>query len=179
MSTLKFPAVVVLGVVAVLLSAGAVFGLRSWVGTDEGDTDLGASPTASATPTDDVSPTEEPSVEPSRTPTPKPSKSPSASATPTPTPTPTPTKKATPKPTKAPAPTTLSTGYIEKVISQRLATTTGDPVSVGCPGTVSAKVGTSFGCSVRIQSSPAKTTSASVVIVSSDGRFKWSSGSAQ
>ncbi|KQY59124.1 hypothetical protein ASD11_05880 [Aeromicrobium sp. Root495] len=173
MSSLKFPAVIVLGVVAVLLSAGAVFGLRSWVGTEKGDGDLGTSPTASPSPTDEAS------AEASAPPTSSPTKSAKPTPSKTPTPTPTPTKKPTPEPTKKPAPTSLSTSYIEKVISQRLATTTGEPVSVGCPGSVSAKVGTSFGCSVRIQSSPSKATTASVVIVSSDGRFKWSSGSAQ
>lgn len=177
MSNLKFPAVVALAIVGVLVSAGAVFGLRSWVAPSSDDVDLGR-PTPTVTPTD-VEPTDEPTEEPTATPTkkkPKPSATPSKSATPTPTPTKTKTPK--PKPTTV-TPTSLSTGYIESVIGQRLASTTNKPVSVGCPTTVSAKVGTSFSCAVRIQGSPPQNTSASVVIVGKKGEFKWSSGSAQ
>ncbi len=160
-------------VVAVLVLAGGVFGLRSWVGTEPTSDDAAAPGVVSGSATPTPTPSPSVSASPSASPTP------SRTATPTPTPTrSTPTPTPTPRRTAAPQPrSTRSTGAVVARIKASLDSK-GEPTSIWCPPTVSAAVGTTFTCTVAYASDPATVIAdATVRITTADGRFTWLSRS--
>lgn len=158
-------------VLVVLVLAGGVFGVRSWVGTEPASDDAASAPgtvPTTASPTPSASATPSPTPTPSRTPTPSPS-----ADEPTPTPTPT---RATPAPRRTEPPrTTRSTGAVVAEVKASLDGR-GQPTSVWCPPTVSAAVGTAFTCTVAYASDPAVVIAdAQVRITTADGDFTWRS----
>jgi hypothetical protein len=158
-------------VVGVLVVAGGVFGLRSWIGTEPASDDAAAPGVVSGTSTPSPSTPASPTV------TASPSSTPTPSATPTPTPTrTTATPSPTPRRTAAPEPrSTRSTGAVVARIKSSLDAK-GEPTSIWCPPTVPAAVGTTFGCTVAFASDPATVIAdATVRITSADGRFTWRS----
>lgn len=155
-------------VLTVLVLAGGVFGIRSWVGTEPASEDAASQVVGgSVTPSPSASVSAEPS----------PSARPSATPTPSRT-TPSPTATPTPRRTAAPAPrTTRSTGAVVARITSSLDAK-GRPTSVWCPPRVSAAVGTTFTCTVAYAAEPATVIAdATVRITSRQGEFSWRSSS--
>lgn len=158
-------------VLTVLVLAGGIFGLRSWVGTDAASDDS-ASPGVVS---ESVAPT--PSASVSASPTTEPTPSATPSATPTRT-TAVPRATSAPRRTAAPPPrTTRTTGAVVARIRSSLDAK-GEPTSVWCPPRVSAAVGTTFTCTVAYASAPATVIAdATVRITSRQGQFTWRSSS--
>ena len=153
-------------VVTVLVLAGGVFGLRSWVGT-EGSDERVAPNTVGQT------------VTPTPTPTPTPTLRASASPSAEPSPSATPRRTATPRPPQqGPAPrTTRSTAAVVSQIRSSLDAQ-GRATTVACPASVPAAVGTTFSCTVAYADRPGVVVAdASVRITSASGRFTWRSTS--
>ncbi|MCX6408023.1 MAG: hypothetical protein NTV28_13990 [Propionibacteriales bacterium] len=169
-------------VLTVLVLAGGVFGLRSWLGTDttEGGDQRAAGervmPTRSpaAEPSVSVSPTHSASPSPSASP----SVSPSPKASPTPSASPTPTRSTAPRPAR-PAPaaprTVRSTAAVSAQVKAALDAR-GRPTVVSCPRSVPAAVGTRFSCAVAYAAQPSVVVADALVqITSADGTFSWRS----
>jgi len=160
-------------VLTVLVLAGGIFGLRSWVGTDAASDDS-ASPGVVS---ESVAPT--PSAGASASPTTESTPSATPSATPTPTrTTAVPRTTSAPRRTTAAAPrTTRTTGAVVARIKASLDAK-GRPTSVWCPPRVSAAVGTTFTCTVAYAAAPATVIAdATVRITSREGQFTWRSSS--
>ncbi len=150
-------------IVTLLLVAGGIFALRSWIGLEAGETS-----SSSANPEATVTATVEPSPSDS-TPTPRD----------TPEPEPTPDSEPTPEPTpeepRPVGPGTVSTGAAVASITGRL-NAKGPDVSVWCPYRVSAAVGTRFTCAVARADAPSRVIAdAYVTVIASYGEFRWRS----
>lgn len=158
-------------VLTVLVLAGGIFGLRSWVGTDAASDDS-ASPGVVS---ESVVPT--PSASVSASPTTEPTPSATPSATPTRTTAVPRTTSAPRRTTAAASRTTRTTGAVVARIKASLDAK-GQPTSVWCPPRVSAAVGTTFTCTVAYSAAPATVIAdAKVRITSREGQFTWRSSS--
>lgn len=171
--TSRWKLVLPVGVLAVLLLAGGVFGVRSWLGVDD------AVAAGGAPASERVVPTRSPAapVVASPTPTPERTEKPRRKSTPKPSPTPTQASTeppATPTPTPA-ARTTRSTAAAASQIKTALDAR-GKRTLVSCPATVAAAVGTRFSCTVAYASAPSTVVAdARVRITSAEGTFTWTS----